>query len=141
MIAHIQRQKLHCILHYIFKWLNGWRFSFLDFSLFLLPPHPRLTSIQPIILNLTCKIFGLTTPILCKIEKLEFRVVPKGDSQTVEGHKFEGFGSHCNGYPCSYLNAAAAIGMRMEEVDLFAERLDKCLDRLKKDLVKKSSWF
>lgn len=65
-----------------------------------------------------------------------YRVVPKGDVQTVEGREFQGFGSHCNSYPYSYLNAAAAIGMRMDEVDIFADRLDKCLERLKKEFAK-----
>jgi len=64
------------------------------------------------------------------------RVVPKGEVQTVEGHEFQGFGSHCNSYPYSYLNAAAVIGMRMEEVEIFVDRLDKCLERLKKEIAK-----
>ena len=61
----------------------------------------------------------------------EFRVVAKGDVKDVSGHTFHGFGGHTDHYPCSYLTAAAAIGMQKHDVDLFIKRLDKVLSKLK----------
>ncbi|MEE6462355.1 hypothetical protein FKM82_001567 [Ascaphus truei] len=55
------------------------------------------------------------------------RVVPLGTSQSINGYDFKGFTSHCNNYPCAYLNAASAIGIKKQDVDLFIKRLDKCL--------------
>ncbi|KAM9330371.1 O-phosphoseryl-tRNA(Sec) selenium transferase [Gastrophryne carolinensis] len=55
------------------------------------------------------------------------RVVPLSTSQTVNGYEFNGFMSHSNAYPCAYLNAASAIGIKKHDVDLFIKRLDKCL--------------
>uniref|UniRef100_A0A2K6GTI3 O-phosphoseryl-tRNA(Sec) selenium transferase n=2 Tax=Propithecus coquereli TaxID=379532 RepID=A0A2K6GTI3_PROCO len=60
------------------------------------------------------------------------RVVPLGSVQTVSGYTFRGFMSHTNNYPCAYLNAASAIGMKMQDVDLFIKRLDKCLKTVRK---------
>ena len=54
----------------------------------------------------------------------------KGDNKEVSGYTFQGFGSHSNQYPCSYLTAAAAIGMEKHDVDLFIKRLDKVLTKL-----------
>ena len=54
----------------------------------------------------------------------------KGDDKEVSGYTFQGFGSHSNDYPCSYLTAAAAIGMERDDVDLFIKRLDKVLTKL-----------
>ncbi|XP_047423587.1 O-phosphoseryl-tRNA(Sec) selenium transferase isoform X3 [Sciurus carolinensis] len=61
------------------------------------------------------------------------RVVPLGSVQTVSGYTFRGFMSHTNSYPCAYLNAAAALGMKMQDVDLFIKRLDKCLKTTRKE--------
>lgn len=61
------------------------------------------------------------------------RVVPVGSVQTVSGYTFRGFMSHTNNYPCAYLNAASAIGMTTQDVDLFIKRLDKCLKTLRKE--------
>lgn len=47
--------------------------------------------------------------------------------------------SHTNNYPCAYLNAASAIGMKVQEVDLFIKRLDKCLKAIKKEQNKESN--
>ncbi|XP_055101872.1 O-phosphoseryl-tRNA(Sec) selenium transferase isoform X1 [Symphalangus syndactylus] len=66
------------------------------------------------------------------------RVVPLGSVQTVSGYTFRGFMSHTNNYPCSYLNAASAIGMKMQDVDLFIKRLDKCLKAVRKEQSKES---
>lgn len=62
-----------------------------------------------------------------------FRAVPLGSVQTVSGHTFQGFMSHTDNYPCAYLNAAAAIGMKMQDVDLFIKRLEKCLNTLRRE--------
>uniref|UniRef100_A0A8B9KQE6 O-phosphoseryl-tRNA(Sec) selenium transferase n=1 Tax=Astyanax mexicanus TaxID=7994 RepID=A0A8B9KQE6_ASTMX len=61
------------------------------------------------------------------------RVVPLGVEQTVSGHTFCGFMSHANAYPCPYLNAASAIGITKNDVELSIKRLDKCLKALKKE--------
>ncbi|XP_006899332.1 PREDICTED: O-phosphoseryl-tRNA(Sec) selenium transferase [Elephantulus edwardii] len=61
------------------------------------------------------------------------RVVPLGSVQTVSGHTFRGFMSHSDRYPCAYLNAAAAIGMKTQDVDLFIKRLGKCLKIVRKE--------
>ncbi|KAM5284824.1 O-phosphoseryl-tRNA(Sec) selenium transferase isoform 1-T1 [Hipposideros larvatus] len=66
------------------------------------------------------------------------RVVPLGSVQTVSGYTFRGFMSHTNNYPCAYLNAASAIGMKMQDVDLFIKRLDKCLKTVRKEQNKES---
>ncbi|KAG8510314.1 O-phosphoseryl-tRNA(Sec) selenium transferase [Galemys pyrenaicus] len=66
------------------------------------------------------------------------RVVPLGSVQTVSGYAFTGFMSHTNSYPCAYLNAASAIGMKTQDVDLFIKRLDKCLKTVKKEQNKES---
>ena len=57
------------------------------------------------------------------------RVVVPGSVKDINGHVFEGWGSHTNAYPCGYLTAAAAIGMTREDVDTFLKRLDKCLTK------------
>ncbi|XP_072262472.1 O-phosphoseryl-tRNA(Sec) selenium transferase [Pyxicephalus adspersus] len=61
------------------------------------------------------------------------RVVPLGTSQTVNGYAFKGFMSHSNNYPCAYLNAASAIGIKKQDVDMFIKRLDKCLRLCRKE--------
>jgi O-phospho-L-seryl-tRNASec:L-selenocysteinyl-tRNA synthase len=66
------------------------------------------------------------------------RVVPLGSVQVVSGHTFRGFMSHANKYPCAYLNAAAAIGMKTKDVDLFIKKLDKCLKTIRKELNEES---
>ncbi|CAO2639934.1 O-phosphoseryl-tRNA(Sec) selenium transferase [Lemmus lemmus] len=67
------------------------------------------------------------------------RAVPLGSVQTVSGHTFQGFMSHTDNYPCAYLNAAAAIGMKMQDVDLFIKRLEKCLNTLRREQNKASA--
>ena len=58
-----------------------------------------------------------------------YRVIAKGDQKEINGFKFEGFGAHINQYPCTYLTAAAAIGMTKSDVDMFIKRLDKVLTK------------
>ncbi|XP_071448106.1 O-phosphoseryl-tRNA(Sec) selenium transferase [Hetaerina americana] len=59
------------------------------------------------------------------------RVVTGTDVKDVVGYKFEGWGAHNANCSMPYLTAAAAIGMRKSDVDLFVHRLDKVLGRLK----------
>uniref|UniRef100_A0A9L0S2K4 O-phosphoseryl-tRNA(Sec) selenium transferase n=1 Tax=Equus caballus TaxID=9796 RepID=A0A9L0S2K4_HORSE len=66
------------------------------------------------------------------------RVVPLGSVQTVSGYAFRGFMSHTDNYPCAYLNAASAIGMKTQDVDLFIKRLDKCLKTIRKEQNRES---
>ncbi|EPQ14826.1 O-phosphoseryl-tRNA(Sec) selenium transferase [Myotis brandtii] len=66
------------------------------------------------------------------------RVVPLGAVQTVSGYTFRGFMSHTNDYPCAYLNAASAIGMKTQDVDLFIKRLDKCFKIVRKEQNRES---
>ncbi|XP_070587041.1 O-phosphoseryl-tRNA(Sec) selenium transferase-like isoform X2 [Erythrolamprus reginae] len=60
------------------------------------------------------------------------RVVSPNTLQTVSGYTFKGFMAHAEQYPCSYLNAASAIGMKAEDVEKFVKRLDKCLKALRR---------
>lgn len=65
--------------------------------------------------------------------EISFRVVESSGTETsVSGYKFQNFGAHHNDYPCTYLTAAAAIGMTESEVDTFITRLDKVLTKCKK---------
>lgn len=52
--------------------------------------------------------------------------------QTVNNYTFKGFMSHTNDYSCAYLNAASAIGIKKQDVDIFLKRLDKCLKASRK---------
>ncbi len=61
------------------------------------------------------------------------RVITGKDKKNVAGIWFEGFGAHCDAYPCPYLTAAAAIGMRKDEVDTFIVRLKKVMDSFIKE--------
>jgi len=77
----------------------------------------------------------------------------------IGGLQFEHYGTHCGGssvigdgggaavvssssssssapYPHSYLTAAASIGMQDDEVELFAQRLTKCLAEFHKQRAK-----
>ena len=60
-----------------------------------------------------------------------YRVVTPGSRKTIGKHDFANWGAHYDGYPCSYLTAAAAIGMKREEVDIFCKRLSKTLAKFK----------
>jgi len=48
-----------------------------------------------------------------------------GIKQEITGHRFTGFGAHHSDYPCTYLTAAAALGITKLDVDSFIRRLDK----------------
>ncbi|XP_020848063.1 O-phosphoseryl-tRNA(Sec) selenium transferase [Phascolarctos cinereus] len=66
------------------------------------------------------------------------RVVPQGILQTMSGYTFKGFSSHASNYPCAYLNASSAIGMKKQDVELFIKRLDKCLKSVRKEKSKEN---
>jgi len=53
------------------------------------------------------------------------RVVTRGTEQEIAGQHFTGFGAHHSNYPCTYLTAAAALGITNSDVDNFIRRLDK----------------
>lgn len=44
------------------------------------------------------------------------------------GYVFRNFGSHSNQKQAAYFTAAAAIGVKKSEVDVFLKRLEKVLD-------------
>lgn len=58
------------------------------------------------------------------------RVVTGRDSKTINGHTFQGFGSHHNDYPVPYFTVAAAVGMKQSDVDTFCVRLVKVLAKV-----------
>lgn len=61
------------------------------------------------------------------------RVIPVYSNETIIGpHMFTNFGAHSNNYTCSYLTAAAAIGIKIEDVDTYIKRLDTVLIKLTK---------
>jgi len=49
----------------------------------------------------------------------------RGAEQDIAGHHFTGFGAHHSSYLCTYLTAAAALGVARSDVDSFIRRLDK----------------
>lgn len=66
------------------------------------------------------------------------RVVAPGAEKAIGPHTFTSWGAHYNGYPCAYITAAAAIGMRKEEVDTFVKRLDKAFSKFKRKCSQKT---
>ena len=63
------------------------------------------------------------------------RVVTPGTRKTIGPHTFINWGAHYDVYPTTYFTAAAAIGMKKEEVDTFAKRLDKVFTKFKRKMV------
>jgi O-phospho-L-seryl-tRNASec:L-selenocysteinyl-tRNA synthase len=55
------------------------------------------------------------------------RVITTTDVKNVGDFKFKGWGSHSSHSNVPYLTAAAALGMTKDEVDVFTEKLDKIL--------------
>lgn len=45
---------------------------------------------------------------------------------------FSGWGAHKSNYPCPYITAGASIGVKRCDVDLFIQKLDKVISRLRK---------
>ncbi|TPP63611.1 O-phospho-L-seryl-tRNASec:L-selenocysteinyl-tRNA synthase [Fasciola gigantica] len=54
------------------------------------------------------------------------------DALSLGGYKFPGFASHCSRSRVAYINAAAAIGQTVTEVDTFLSRLDKAFTQFRK---------
>ena len=65
------------------------------------------------------------------------RVVPRGESKTIGGQEFVGFGSSVTNYSHAYVTAACAVGVNKAEVDEFFIRFDKTLTEYKKKQAKK----
>lgn len=57
-------------------------------------------------------------------------------SKTIGPHTFQGWGSHANDYPHSYMTAAAAVGVSTDEVDTFIKRLDTTMTEFHKKQTK-----
>ena len=60
------------------------------------------------------------------------RVVTGKASSNINGIQFEGWGAHVDSYPASYLSAAATIGMKESDIELFLHRLEKVLSESQK---------
>ena len=45
----------------------------------------------------------------------------------ISGYEFQNWGSHCNNYPYSYFTIACSIGITENDINLFIDRLQKCL--------------
>jgi len=49
-------------------------------------------------------------------------------------HWFVKWGAHSDSYPCAYFTAAAAIGMKKEEIDTYVKKLDKVFTKFKQNV-------
>lgn len=65
------------------------------------------------------------------------RVIPRGETKSMGGQEFVGFGSSYTNYPHAYMTAACSIGLTSDEVDEFLVRLDKTLKEFKKKKMNK----
>ena len=65
------------------------------------------------------------------------RVIGQGQQQTVAGMQFQGYGAHCDNYPCSYITVAAALGTTKKDIDAFLVKLNACLADLDKQRQQK----
>jgi len=68
-----------------------------------------------------------------------YRVVTGDEEQEIGGHHFTGFGAHHSSYPCTYLTAAAALGITKSDVDNFIRRLDKVFAKKTKATSKQAA--
>lgn len=48
---------------------------------------------------------------------------------------------YVDNYFCVYFNAVVVIGMKMQDVDLFIKRFDKCLNIVRKEQIRVSVVF
>jgi len=62
------------------------------------------------------------------------RIVSSQTTSTIGNIKFIGYGSHSDNYPVTYMTVAASIGGSKREIDVFLNRLDKAMTKLKKNL-------
>ena len=60
------------------------------------------------------------------------RVVTTTGSKSVAGLSFPGYGAHADAYTVPYITAAAAMGMKKGEVDVFVQRLQAVIDEFRK---------
>ena len=60
------------------------------------------------------------------------RVVTTTGSKSVAGISFPGYGAHADAYTVPYMTAAAAMGMKKCEVDVFVQRLQSVIDEFRK---------
>jgi O-phospho-L-seryl-tRNASec:L-selenocysteinyl-tRNA synthase len=56
-------------------------------------------------------------------------VTSNGKLSVIADVSFQNWGSHHNAFPHNYFTAACAIGMRLEEIDCFIDRLEKVLQK------------
>ena len=56
------------------------------------------------------------------------RVICNIEHKTISGYEFHGWGSHYDGYPSSYLTAAATVGMTTSDIDQFLQRFTKVMN-------------
>ncbi len=86
-----------------------------------------------ITLDLPCPLSGCwhVWYVLWKSGYFSARVVVPGTVKGIGPHTFANWGAHYDGYPCAYFTAAAAIGMKQEEVDVFIRRLDQVFTKFK----------
>ena len=61
------------------------------------------------------------------------RVITTVEFKTIEGYKFNGWGSHCDSFKVPYLTAAASIGVEKTEIDGFIKKLNSVLLKLQKE--------
>ncbi|KAA0184382.1 O-phospho-L-seryl-tRNASec:L-selenocysteinyl-tRNA synthase [Fasciolopsis buskii] len=61
------------------------------------------------------------------------------DAVLLGGYKFPGFASHSSNSRVAYMNAAAAIGQTVTEVDVFLSKLDKALTQFRKSQSSRQS--
>ena len=67
------------------------------------------------------------------------RVVPKSSSiTTINGIDFIGWGSHTSNYSDSYFTAACSIGIKVDEIELFFDRLEKAWKKYEKSMPLKN---
>ncbi|BES90072.1 Soluble liver antigen/liver pancreas antigen (SHypothetical protein/LP autoantigen) [Nesidiocoris tenuis] len=59
------------------------------------------------------------------------RCITGTEHKDVATYHFEGWGAHHSSATCPYITAAAGIGMKKSDVDLFVHRLDKALAKVK----------
>jgi O-phospho-L-seryl-tRNASec:L-selenocysteinyl-tRNA synthase len=61
------------------------------------------------------------------------RVVTGVKAATIDGRAFRGYGAQCDAYPFApYITAAAAMGMEVKDVAVFAERLRRTLQEFQR---------
>jgi len=93
-------------------------------------PTPKNDISIAMTLNLYSKNATLLGSMLFGRNVLGARVVESTCKKSFGSQELEGWGTHTSSYGCSYLTAAAAIGMEKVEVDLFIKKLTEGLNRL-----------